>query len=153
MFYSDLSLLFVVLDNRQICRVNQQCLLNAGNWTQVLGVFVSHGNVKADVLAKTLIESAILCENAGLFADAVTCDGASWNRSMWRSFGIRGKEAVSRSSNFLYLRFVLIKSNYFTTQKKYFYATSYCSVNRAEKAAFIDFFFVRTLNKHHFFFL
>lgn len=126
----------MVLDNRQICRVNQQCLLNAGNWTQVLGVFVSHGNVKADVLAKTLIESAILCENAGLLADAVTCDGASWNRSMWRSFGIRGKEAVSRSSNFLYLRFVLIKSNYFTTQKKVFLCNQLLFSKQSRKSSF-----------------
>lgn len=55
-------------------------LNRAGNWEPVLGVFASRGN--------------ILCENAGIFVDAVTCDGASWNRSMWRSFGIKGKEAV-----------------------------------------------------------
>lgn len=63
----------------------------AGNWTQILGVFASRGNVKADVLAKIIVEATILCEKAGLFVDSVTCDGATWNRSMWRLFGVKGK--------------------------------------------------------------
>ncbi|KAG0442796.1 hypothetical protein HPB47_015615, partial [Ixodes persulcatus] len=63
-----------------------------GNWTQVLGIFASHGNAKADVLAKIIVEATILCKKAGLFVDFVTCDGASWNRSMWRLFGIRAKD-------------------------------------------------------------
>lgn len=51
--------------------------------------------MKAGVLAKIIIEAAILCENAGLFVDTVTCDGASWNRSMWRSFGTKRYGTVS----------------------------------------------------------
>ncbi|XP_040076523.1 uncharacterized protein LOC115310148 isoform X4 [Ixodes scapularis] len=67
-----------------------------GQWTQVLGVFASRGNVKADTLAKIIVEATILCEKAGLFVDFVTCDGASWNRSMWRIFGIRGTAKGTR---------------------------------------------------------
>lgn len=59
-----------------------------GDWVQIVGVFGTHQNVKADLLAKILVEAIILCENAGLFVDAVTGDGASWNRAMWRRFGI-----------------------------------------------------------------
>lgn len=71
-------------------------LLSLGQWTQVLGVFASRGNVKADTLAKIIVEATILCEKAGLFVDFVTCDGASWNRSMWRIFGIRGTAKGTR---------------------------------------------------------
>lgn len=65
--------------------------LVAGKWMQILGVFSSKSNVKANVLAKIVLEATLLCEQAGLFVDGVTCDAASWNRSMWRIFGIRGK--------------------------------------------------------------
>ncbi|KAH7932620.1 hypothetical protein HPB49_000096 [Dermacentor silvarum] len=59
-----------------------------GDWTQILGVFSSKGNIKAEMLAKLLLEATLLSEQAGLFVDFVSCDGATWNRSMWRSFGI-----------------------------------------------------------------
>lgn len=62
----------------------------AGDWTQILGVFSSKGNIKAEMLAKLLLEATLLSEQAGLFVDFVSCDGATWNRSMWRSFGIGG---------------------------------------------------------------
>lgn len=58
---------------------------------QILGVFSSKGNVKANVLAKIVLEATLLCEQVGLLVDGVTCDAASWNRSMWRIFGISGK--------------------------------------------------------------
>lgn len=64
----------------------------AGDWTQILGVFSSKGNIKAEMLSKLLLEAIILTEQAGLFVDFVTCDGATWNRSMWKSFGITGEE-------------------------------------------------------------
>ncbi|KAH7934303.1 hypothetical protein HPB49_024750 [Dermacentor silvarum] len=67
-----------------------------GKWTQVLGVFASQSNVKADTLAKIIVEATILCEKAGLLVDYVTCDGASWNRSMWKLFGIRGAATSTR---------------------------------------------------------
>ncbi|XP_029823499.2 uncharacterized protein LOC115309382 [Ixodes scapularis] len=60
-----------------------------GDWTQVLGTFASRSNVKAGTLSKILLEATLLAEQAGLFVDFVTCDGASWNRSMWKSFGIK----------------------------------------------------------------
>ncbi|XP_075721827.1 uncharacterized protein LOC142765140 [Rhipicephalus microplus] len=62
----------------------------SGKWHQIIGVFASHSNVKAETLAKIILECVILCENAGLHVDFVTCDGASWNRAMWHSFGVVG---------------------------------------------------------------
>lgn len=64
----------------------------SGKWHQIVGVFASHSNVKADTLSKIILEAVVLCENAGLRVDFITCDGASWNRSMWRSFGVCGKK-------------------------------------------------------------
>lgn len=58
----------------------------AGDWTQILGVFSSKGNIKADMFSKLLLEAVILAEQAGLFVDFVMCDVATWNRSMWKSF-------------------------------------------------------------------
>ncbi|KAG8184313.1 hypothetical protein JTE90_018719 [Oedothorax gibbosus] len=66
-----------------------------GDWVQIIGVFGTHQNVKADHLSKILIKAVILCENAGLFVDAITGDGATWNRAMWRKFGIgQSKEGI-----------------------------------------------------------
>ncbi|KAK8759273.1 hypothetical protein V5799_003095, partial [Amblyomma americanum] len=63
-----------------------------GKWHQIIGVFASHSNVKADILAKIVTVPVIMCENAGLHVDFITCDGATWNRSMWRFFGIYGRK-------------------------------------------------------------
>ncbi|KAH7977876.1 hypothetical protein HPB49_003828 [Dermacentor silvarum] len=80
-----------------------------GKWTQVLGVFASQSNVKSDTLGKIIVEATILCEKAGLLVDYVTCDGASWNRSMWKLFGIRdivnGSENTVATGNGLSPRF------------------------------------------------
>lgn len=62
-----------------------------GSWTQVLGVFASRGNVKAPTLAKIIFEATFLAEQASRYVDTVTLDGATWNRSTWRIFGIQGK--------------------------------------------------------------
>ncbi|KAH9367082.1 hypothetical protein HPB48_021739 [Haemaphysalis longicornis] len=62
----------------------------SGNFQQILGVFGSHSSVKAEVLCKIIVDATLEAEKAGLFVDFVTTDAASWNRSMWRSFGIRG---------------------------------------------------------------
>nr|XP_037279949.1 LOW QUALITY PROTEIN: uncharacterized protein LOC119172911 [Rhipicephalus microplus] len=62
----------------------------SGNFQQILGVFGSRGNVKANVLAKIIVDATLTAEKSGLFVDFVTTDGASWNRSMWRQFGIKG---------------------------------------------------------------
>lgn len=61
---------------------------------QTLATFVSRSNVKATVLTKIILEAMLLCEEAGLFVDGVSCDGASWNRCTWRAFGIRGKPHI-----------------------------------------------------------
>ncbi|XP_064478745.1 uncharacterized protein LOC135392046 [Ornithodoros turicata] len=60
----------------------------AGSWTQAIGVFASRNNVKADLLAKIVLEAVILCDEAGLHVDFITSDGAAWNRQMWKSFGV-----------------------------------------------------------------
>ncbi|KAG0417698.1 hypothetical protein HPB47_005403 [Ixodes persulcatus] len=44
----------------------------SGKWMQILGVFSSKSNVKANVLAKIVLEATLLCEQAGLFVDGVT---------------------------------------------------------------------------------
>ncbi|KAH7959677.1 hypothetical protein HPB49_012960 [Dermacentor silvarum] len=57
-----------------------------GSWTQALGVFASRGNVKTlpifATLAKIIAESTILAEQANLYVVTITCDRATWNRSM-----------------------------------------------------------------------
>lgn len=69
-----------------------------GSWTQVLGVFASHENVKGELLAKIVVEATILAEKAGLLVDYVTCDAASWNRKMWKVFNVRAslKEVICK---------------------------------------------------------
>ncbi|XP_049268906.1 uncharacterized protein LOC119381959 [Rhipicephalus sanguineus] len=62
----------------------------AGKCSQILAVFASHANVKGELLCKILVEATILAEQAGLFVDFITCDGASWNRRMWTLMGIQG---------------------------------------------------------------
>lgn len=57
----------------------------SGSWHQILGVFAYHSNLKSDILCQIILEAVIMSENAGLHIDFVTCNGASWNRSMWRS--------------------------------------------------------------------
>nr|XP_037289630.1 uncharacterized protein LOC119183564 [Rhipicephalus microplus] len=59
-----------------------------GKWSQVIGCFATNGNMKADILAKVVVEATILAEKSGLFVDFITTDGASWNRKMWRMMGI-----------------------------------------------------------------
>lgn len=53
-----------------------------GEFSQIIGAFATHGNVKGSLLGKILIEAIILVEKARLLVDFVTCDGASWNRQM-----------------------------------------------------------------------
>lgn len=62
-----------------------------GGWQRILGVFGARGSVKADVLLRIVVDAVICAEKCGLRVDFITCDGASWNRSMWKIFGITGK--------------------------------------------------------------
>ena len=56
---------------------------------QTLGCFLSKGSASGTVLHKLLIKCILLSENAGLLVDIVTFDGASWNRAMWKLFGVK----------------------------------------------------------------
>lgn len=47
-----------------------------GSWTQVLGTFGSHENVRGDLLAKIVLEATVLAEKAGLLVVYVICDVA-----------------------------------------------------------------------------
>ncbi|KAG0423916.1 hypothetical protein HPB47_000328 [Ixodes persulcatus] len=55
-----------------------------GKWHQILGVFGSRSNVKAEMLARIIVDAILMTEKAGLFIDFVTCDAAVWNRRMWK---------------------------------------------------------------------
>ncbi|XP_057341611.1 uncharacterized protein LOC130678434 isoform X1 [Microplitis mediator] len=59
-----------------------------GDWVQVIGCFLSRSATVSDILHKLIIECVLLLENAGFKVDAVTCDGAQWNRGAWKLFGI-----------------------------------------------------------------
>lgn len=65
-----------------------------GKWVQAIAAFLSKGCASSTVLHHLIIEAIILLENAGFFVDVVTTDGATWNRSMWRQFGV-SEEIVS----------------------------------------------------------
>lgn len=54
-----------------------------GKWSQVIGCFATNSNMKADILAKVVVEATILAEKSGLFVDFITTNGASWNRIFW----------------------------------------------------------------------
>lgn len=55
---------------------------------------LSVGSASRTVLHKLLLEAIALTEKSGFFVDAVMTDGASWNRSMWNTFGVTAKKAV-----------------------------------------------------------
>lgn len=59
-----------------------------GKWVQTLGSFLSRGCASGEILHKLIIECIILLEDVGLYIDVVTTDGASWNRTMWKKFGL-----------------------------------------------------------------
>ncbi|XP_058789896.1 uncharacterized protein LOC131663476 [Phymastichus coffea] len=59
-----------------------------GKWVQALECFLSKGSATGTVLHHILLEYIILAKKAGLKVDAVTSDGASWNRNMWEQFGV-----------------------------------------------------------------
>ncbi|KAE8738587.1 hypothetical protein FOCC_FOCC015933 [Frankliniella occidentalis] len=59
-----------------------------GTWVQPIGCFLTHGCANDDELTKLVLEEVILTERSGYFVDGVVTDGASWNRSMWKKFGV-----------------------------------------------------------------
>lgn len=58
-----------------------------GKWVQTLGCFLTKG-CSGSVLAHLVLECIILLEDSGFFVDCVVSDGASWNRNMWKQFGV-----------------------------------------------------------------
>jgi len=62
-----------------------------GRWIQALACFLSRGCAPSNVLTCLILECITLLENSGFFCDVVTTNGAQWNRSMWRQFGISEK--------------------------------------------------------------
>lgn len=63
-----------------------------GPWVQTIAAFLTKGCANSSCLHQLIMECIVLCENAGLRVDVVTTDGASWNRSMWTLFGLRGTD-------------------------------------------------------------
>jgi hypothetical protein len=59
-----------------------------GNWLQSIATFLSKGCVTGHILAQIVIEAVVLIENHSFFVDAITTDGAQWNRGMWSEFKV-----------------------------------------------------------------
>ena len=59
-----------------------------GNWVQNVAAFLSKGCAPGKALKHLVAECILLLEDCGFNVHAVTSDGASWNRSMWKSFGV-----------------------------------------------------------------
>lgn len=64
-----------------------------GSWVQNIAAFLSKGAASGEVLSHLVTECIILLENSGFHVDVVTSDGASWNRGMWKQFGLEKFEA------------------------------------------------------------
>lgn len=64
-----------------------------GKWVQNIAAFLSKGAANGEVLSHLVTECIILLESSGFHVDVVTSDGATWNRSMWKKFGLKNLEA------------------------------------------------------------
>lgn len=62
-----------------------------GTWVQVLGCFLTRASVPGSVLHKLMLECVILLSNSGFHVDAVTTDGAQWNRAVWKLLNINAE--------------------------------------------------------------
>ncbi|XP_051158562.1 uncharacterized protein LOC127279948 [Leptopilina boulardi] len=60
-----------------------------GKWIQNVAAFLSKGAANGQVLSHLVTECIILLEDDGFQADVVTTDGAQWNRTMWKNFGLK----------------------------------------------------------------
>ncbi|EEC05046.1 hypothetical protein IscW_ISCW004549, partial [Ixodes scapularis] len=56
------------------------------------------GLTKGTVLAQLILKAVLLLEDAGAFMDAIVCDGAATNRSMWKQFGVTGELEGAKNS-------------------------------------------------------
>lgn len=68
------------------------------SYSQPVAVFASHGPTKGTVLSQLVLKAILILEDAGAFVDAVVCDGATTNRSMWKHFGVTG--ALNGAKNY-----------------------------------------------------
>ncbi|KAH9377962.1 hypothetical protein HPB48_015074 [Haemaphysalis longicornis] len=68
------------------------------DYSQPIAAFASKGPTKGTTLAQLVLKAIFLLEEAGAFVDALVCDGATTNRSMWREFGISGSLQHTRHS-------------------------------------------------------
>ncbi|KAK7571122.1 hypothetical protein V9T40_014726 [Parthenolecanium corni] len=59
-----------------------------GKWFQTVGAFLSKGAAPGDVLHNIILEAIVRLENINFHVDYVTSDGATWNRAMWKYFGV-----------------------------------------------------------------
>lgn len=57
-------------------------------WVQCIAAFLSKGAATGTVLCQILMEAVVLLENSGFYVDGIVSDSASWNRSMWKQFGV-----------------------------------------------------------------
>lgn len=64
-----------------------------GKWIQNIAAFLSKGAANGEVLSHLVTECIILLESNGFHVDVVTSDGGTWNRSMWKKFGLKNLEA------------------------------------------------------------
>lgn len=61
-----------------------------GQWVQAVACFLSKGCANSNTLECLILECLMLLEKSGFQCDVITMDGASWNRSTWKKFGIEG---------------------------------------------------------------
>lgn len=59
-----------------------------GQWIQSIAAFLSKGCAPSASLRHLTMECIILLEKSGFYVDVVTSDGATWNRLMWKLFGL-----------------------------------------------------------------
>ncbi|KAH6925402.1 hypothetical protein HPB50_004948 [Hyalomma asiaticum] len=58
------------------------------SYSQPIAVFASKGPTRGTVLAQLVLKAILLLEDAGVFVDAIVCDGATTNRAMWKQFSM-----------------------------------------------------------------
>lgn len=63
-----------------------------GKWVQNIAAFLSKGCAAGKVLKHLVAECILLMEDSGFHVDVVTTDGATWNRAMWKAFGLVGND-------------------------------------------------------------
>lgn len=63
-----------------------------GQWVQNISAFLSKGAASGEVLSHLITECIFHLENSGFHVDVVTSDGGTWNRAIWKKFGLEGTD-------------------------------------------------------------